>query len=138
MYVVTSKFLQDGDALFFNLSTLTSDVYGVAFQVLVYRATPHWLYGVAFGCVVAGVLVYGNEPLRYTGVEAEKEEEGGRAGGSARARNRSTQLSPQSGGAVQAVLPTVRCGECARTTLLRERRGERAQQRKLGRLDSDE
>ncbi len=80
MYVVTSKFLQDGDALFFNLSTLTSDVYGVAFQVLVYRATPHWLYGVAFGCVVAGVLVYGNEPLRYTGVEAEKEEEGGRAG----------------------------------------------------------
>ena len=64
MYCVTSKFLQEGDALLFNLSTLTSDVYGVAFQVFLFRSSPHWLYGVAFVCVLSGVLVYGDEPIQ--------------------------------------------------------------------------
>ena len=63
MYCVTSKFLQEGDALLFNLSTLTSDIYGVAFQVFLFHSTPHWLYGVAFVLVLCGVLIYGDEPL---------------------------------------------------------------------------
>jgi drug/metabolite transporter (DMT)-like permease len=64
MYCVTSKFLQEGDALLFNLSTLTSDVYGVAFQVFLFHSTPHWLYGVAFVSVLCGVLIYGDEPIQ--------------------------------------------------------------------------
>jgi solute carrier family 35 protein F1/2 len=60
MYCVTSKFLQEGDALMFNLSTLTSDVYGALFSVLLFHSTPHWLYGVAFVCVAFGIVVYGN------------------------------------------------------------------------------
>ena len=59
MYCVTSKFLQEGDALLFNLSTLTSDVYGALFSVLLFHSTPHWLYGVAFGFVFVGIIVYG-------------------------------------------------------------------------------
>ena len=68
MYCVTSKFLQEGDALLFNLSTLTSDVYGALFAVLLFHTTPHWLYGVAFVSVALGIVVYGKG-----GVEAEKE-----------------------------------------------------------------
>jgi solute carrier family 35 protein F1/2 len=59
MYCVTSKFLQEGDALLFNLSTLTSDVYGALFSVLLFHSTPHWLYGVAFVFVFFGIIVYG-------------------------------------------------------------------------------
>ena len=59
MYCVTSKFLQEGDALLFNLSTLTSDVYGALFSVLLFRSTPHWLYGIAFAFVFFGIIVYG-------------------------------------------------------------------------------
>lgn len=59
MYCVTSKFLQEGDALLFNLSTLTSDIYGAALSVLLFNLRPHWLYCVAFIFVFFGILVYG-------------------------------------------------------------------------------
>ena len=52
-------FLQmEGDAILFNLSLLTSDIYAVIFTYFNTGILVHWLYFVAFGLVGAGVVVY--------------------------------------------------------------------------------
>jgi len=58
MYINTSVFLQSGDATFFNLSLLTSDVYAVIFSYLLTGQLVHWLYFVGFGLVFVGLALY--------------------------------------------------------------------------------
>lgn len=62
MYANTSIFLQDLDSTLFNLSLLTSDVYAVIFSYILYGKLVHWLYFIAFTCVVCGLSIYHTQP----------------------------------------------------------------------------
>lgn len=58
MYINTSLFLQSGDATFFNLSLLTSDVYAVVFSYLLTGELVQWLYFIGFALVFWGLTIY--------------------------------------------------------------------------------
>lgn len=57
-YILTSWFLVDADAAFFNLSLLTSDVYAVLFAYFVNGTSVPPLYFVAFAFTLSGLLIY--------------------------------------------------------------------------------
>jgi solute carrier family 35 protein F1/2 len=61
MYVNTSSFLQKSDAILFNLSLLTSDVYAVVFTYFFSGYLVNWLYFLSFVLVMCGLLVYHSE-----------------------------------------------------------------------------
>lgn len=58
MYVLTSHFLQQRDATLFNLSMLTSDLWGVLVGVLLFGQGLSWLYFLALVVIVAGIFLY--------------------------------------------------------------------------------
>lgn len=58
MYTNTTSFLQHGDAVLFNLSLLTSDVYAVIFTYFFDGYLVSWLYFVAFALVIIGLVIY--------------------------------------------------------------------------------
>jgi len=58
MYTNTTSFLQHGDAVLFNLSLLTSDVYAVIFTYFFDGYLVSWLYFVAFALVIIGLIIY--------------------------------------------------------------------------------
>ena len=58
MYANTSLFLQENDAVIFNLSILTSDVYSVIFSYFVYGYMVSWLYFLAFTLSALGIFIY--------------------------------------------------------------------------------
>jgi drug/metabolite transporter (DMT)-like permease len=62
MYTNTTAFLQHGDAVLFNLSLLTSDVYAVVFSYFFSGYFVGWLYFVAFALVIVGLLLYHSQP----------------------------------------------------------------------------
>ncbi|KAL8827660.1 MAG: hypothetical protein Q9191_003054 [Dirinaria sp. TL-2023a] len=45
-------------AAFFNISLLTSNFWGVAIGVKVFGYSIHWMYPIAFVCIVGGLIVY--------------------------------------------------------------------------------
>jgi solute carrier family 35 protein F1/2 len=61
MYVNTTAYLQKSDAILFNLSLLTSDVYAVIFTYFFYGYLVGWAYFLAFGLVIAGLVLYHSE-----------------------------------------------------------------------------
>eukprot|EP01034_Spumella_vulgaris_P028199 gene28199-35015_t len=61
MYVNTSSFLEQSDAIMFNLSLLTSDVYAVIFTYFFDGYLVGWPYFLSFGLVIAGLVVYHTE-----------------------------------------------------------------------------
>lgn len=61
MYVNTTSYLQKSDAILFNLSLLTSDVYAVIFTYFFYGYLVGWLYFIAFGLVICGLYIYHTE-----------------------------------------------------------------------------
>jgi solute carrier family 35 protein F1/2 len=61
MYVNTTAYLQKSDAILFNLSLLTSDVYAVIFTYFFYGYLVGWMYFLAFGLVICGLVVYHTE-----------------------------------------------------------------------------
>jgi solute carrier family 35 protein F1/2 len=62
MYTNTTAFLQHGDAVLFNLSLLTSDVYAVVFTYFFSGYLVSWLYFVAFALVIVGLVLYHSQP----------------------------------------------------------------------------
>ena len=77
MYVNTSVFLKNNDAILFNLSMLTSDVYAVIFSYFFYHHLVHYLYFVAFGLVVVGLFIYHSEvPPVIVGSESAPSNDG--------------------------------------------------------------
>ena len=58
MYTNTSAFLQQSDAIVFNLSLLTSDVYAVLFTYFFEGYLVSWLYFLSFLLVMTGLTVY--------------------------------------------------------------------------------
>jgi solute carrier family 35, member F1/2 len=61
MYINTSAFLQQGDAILFNLSLLTSDVYAVIFSYFITGHLVPWMYFFAFFLVAVGLYTYHSE-----------------------------------------------------------------------------
>jgi solute carrier family 35, member F1/2 len=61
-YILTSWFLVDADAAFFNLSLLTSDVYAVLFSYFVSGTSVPPLYFLAFAFTISGLFVYHRTP----------------------------------------------------------------------------
>jgi hypothetical protein len=61
MYTNTTSFLQQGDAILFNLGLLTSDVYAVIFTYFFKGYLVSWLYFLAFALVIVGLVVYHSE-----------------------------------------------------------------------------
>ena len=47
-----------GSAAFFNISLLTGNFWGVAIGVSVFGLTIHWMYPIAFVCIIGGLVVY--------------------------------------------------------------------------------
>lgn len=45
-------------AAFFNISLLTSNFWGVAIGVKVFGYSIHWMYPIAFVCIIGGLVVY--------------------------------------------------------------------------------
>lgn len=58
MYINTTIFLQSNDAILFNLSLLTSDVYAVIFTYFYQGYLVSWLYFIAFTLVIIGLIIY--------------------------------------------------------------------------------
>lgn len=73
MYTNTSKFLEDSDAVVFNLSLLTSDIYAVVFSYFRNGYLVPWLYFVAFFLVALGLFTYYSEPVVDPDVQIESE-----------------------------------------------------------------
>lgn len=47
-----------GSAAFFNISLLTANFWGVAIGIRVFGLSIHWMYPIAFVCIVGGLVVY--------------------------------------------------------------------------------
>jgi len=57
-YTVTPYLFRMSGATFFNLSLLTSDIYGLAVGVFLFKATMTFWYPIAFVWIVGGIVVY--------------------------------------------------------------------------------
>jgi hypothetical protein len=58
MYVMVPLLLQRSSAVFLNLSLLSSDFWSILAAVLLFGASLHALYFVAFIIIIAGLLLY--------------------------------------------------------------------------------
>ncbi|KER24468.1 hypothetical protein T265_07894 [Opisthorchis viverrini] len=56
-------------AVTINLSLLTADVYGLIVGIFVFQLTFHYLYFVAFACIIAGLGLYSIRPVRLIPLE---------------------------------------------------------------------
>ena len=45
-------------AAFFNISLLTGNFWGVCIGVKVFHLSIHWMYPIAFVCIIGGLIVY--------------------------------------------------------------------------------
>ena len=71
LYYLTPLLLQHSSALFLNLSLLTSDFWSILFAVLLFRARLHPLYFLAFGIIIAGLLLYNLAGVEWSSCGAE-------------------------------------------------------------------
>ena len=62
MYTNTSSFLEKSDAVLFNLSLLTSDVYAVVFSFFFYGHLVPWIYFLSYALVCIGLYIYYRVP----------------------------------------------------------------------------
>jgi hypothetical protein len=66
LYYFTPLLLVHSSALFMNLSFLTSDFWSILFAVSLFHSRLNFLYFVAFGIIIIGLLLY-----NLAGVEGE-------------------------------------------------------------------
>jgi len=76
MYTNTSLFLENSDAVVFNLSLLTSDIYAVVFSYMRTGTLAPWSYWIAFALVCTGLTVYYRTPPTPERKKGEGEGEG--------------------------------------------------------------
>ncbi|MCJ1269089.1 hypothetical protein MMC22_008978 [Lobaria immixta] len=57
-YTITPVLFRMASAAFFNISLLTSNFWGVVIGVRVFGLRVHWMYPLAFVCIIGGLLVY--------------------------------------------------------------------------------
>ena len=75
---MSAWFIRVADATLFNLSLLTSDVFGVAAGVFLFHERPSLLYFLAFACTIAGLVIYHKSTpvLDWSGETENKSQEG--------------------------------------------------------------
>lgn len=57
-YLLAPLLFRMSSAAFFNISLLTSDFWGVIIGIHVFHLPVHWMYPIAFVCIVLGLVVY--------------------------------------------------------------------------------
>jgi len=57
-YSLAPVLFRMASAAFFNISLLTSNFWGLLIGIKVFGYTIMWLYGVAFTCIVVGLVIY--------------------------------------------------------------------------------
>ncbi|KAF1881011.1 hypothetical protein Lal_00023041 [Lupinus albus] len=57
-YTTTPFVLKLGGATMFNLSSLTTNMWAVMFQVFIYHGKVSWLYFLSFAIIVVGLIIY--------------------------------------------------------------------------------
>ncbi|CAL0309941.1 unnamed protein product [Lupinus luteus] len=57
-YTTTPFVLKLGGATMFNLSSLTTNIWAVVFQVFIYNGKVSWLYFLSFAIIVVGLIIY--------------------------------------------------------------------------------
>lgn len=57
-YSIAPYFLQYYGATFYNLSLLTSSLYGLIYELIVLGTSFEYLYLIGFSCVMLGILLY--------------------------------------------------------------------------------
>ncbi|KAF8456524.1 solute carrier family 35 member SLC35F1/F2/F6 [Terfezia claveryi] len=57
-YTIAPIFFRMSSAAFFNISLLTGNFWGLLIGIEVFHYTIMWLYGVAFTCIVVGLVIY--------------------------------------------------------------------------------
>jgi len=58
LYTVSPLLYRLASSVYFNLSLLSSDFYGLLFGLFLYHYRPFWLYFIAFSVVIAGLITY--------------------------------------------------------------------------------
>lgn len=57
-YTVAPILFRMASAAFFNISLLTSNFWGLLIGIQLFGYTIFWLYGVAFTCIILGLIFY--------------------------------------------------------------------------------
>lgn len=121
-YTLAPLILRMGSAAFFDISLLTANFWGVIIGIHVFGLKIHFLYPIAFVCIILGLVVYflsgsllGDSKKPWLG----ENQEGGVAGlGTAKLRAinaaREAQLEPENGQGAYATAPKP-TGALART-----------------------
>ncbi|KAG9082890.1 hypothetical protein FRC06_004789 [Ceratobasidium sp. 370] len=58
LYSVAPLLYRSASSVYYNLSLLSSDFYGLLFGLGLYHYHPYWLYFVAFAVIICGLVVY--------------------------------------------------------------------------------
>ena len=100
LYSLVPLLLQSSSATLFNLSLLTSDVYSLLFGLFLFGYHFSWVYLLAFGAVIVGLVVYNLEPTSQARARplAGRDEAGGDAGVEGDGAGRTSQLTALDGG----------------------------------------
>ncbi|KAM0884202.1 hypothetical protein ACQ4PT_031149 [Festuca glaucescens] len=83
LYSTVPTVLKICGATMLNLSLLTSDMWAILIRIFAYHEKVDWMYFVAFGCTVGGLLVYSNRSSKEAEETAQvvgASDEHGRAG----------------------------------------------------------
>lgn len=63
-YSITPYFFRRYGATFYNLSLLSSSLYGMIFELAVYGTSFELLYLLGFSCVMVGIIIYNLPPQK--------------------------------------------------------------------------
>jgi solute carrier family 35 protein F1/2 len=58
LYTVAPLLYRMASSVYFNLSLLSSDFFGLLFGLFLYHYSPYWLYFIAFAVIIVGLIVY--------------------------------------------------------------------------------
>ncbi|KAG9306753.1 hypothetical protein G9A89_005653 [Geosiphon pyriformis] len=75
LYSTTPQFLRFSSATFFNLSLLTSDVYGLFFGLYLYNYKMNSLYPISYACTMIGCTIYYIYPAPELKIIEKKEKD---------------------------------------------------------------
>ena len=57
-YSVAPVLFRMASAAFFNISLLTANFWGLCIGIKVFGYTIFWMYGIAFACIILGLVLY--------------------------------------------------------------------------------
>ncbi|MED6207960.1 hypothetical protein PIB30_040478 [Stylosanthes scabra] len=87
-YSLVPVLLKRNGSTMLNLSLLTSDMWSVVIRIFAYHEKVDWMYFVAFGAVVVGLIIYSGgekdedeQPANNVGEEEKQDEEANPGGG---------------------------------------------------------